>query len=99
VLLETPEADHREGLDLTPIEPTVTGMEVIQQLYTRAKPPAFVPADEIGSELTDTQIARPASPRPTVDVSTSAAVIQPAPTFAMPPAQTSALSQRLEHLA
>src|SRR5687768_17213619 len=51
VLIEAPEADQREGLDLTPLEPTVTKADLVQEFSTEVEPPAFAPADEIGVDV------------------------------------------------
>jgi hypothetical protein len=100
VLIEAPEADQREGLDLTPLEPTVARTELAQELHAEIEPPASVSvsADEIEIDVAAAPVAPPAEPPAAMEASANSA-IHPAPTFVMPPAQKSALSKLLARLA
>jgi hypothetical protein len=98
VLIEAREADHREGLDLTPIEPSVARMADPQPMPVAIEPPVSAAADEIGSDLADVPVPHPIQPPAAIDPLPSNA-IHPAPTFVMLPQEQSALSQRLARLA
>lgn len=100
VLIEAPDADRREGLDLTPLEPTVSKSEAVDQLEVDVEPPTSVAGDESGNELADAQpVVHPAEPSPVAMEAAESNAIEPAPTFVMPAEEKSALSQRLARLA
>jgi hypothetical protein len=100
VLIEAPDADHSEGLDLTPLEPTASNTEAVEQLEVDVEAPTSVVGDESGSDLADAQpVVHPAEPSPVAMDALANNAIEPAPTFIMPAAEKSALSQRLARLA
>jgi hypothetical protein len=98
VLITAPDADHREGPDLTPLEPTVAAAGLAERLQTQVQPPAPLSLDEVRGDLVVAQVAIPGEPAASTDVLTDDAS-HPAPTFVMPPAEKSALEQHLARMA
>lgn len=98
VLLEAPDVDHRDGVDLPPLDPAVPTTKIEEQLHADNGAPASLPADAIAIELADAEVAPPDElPAATDTIATNA--LPPTPTFVMPHAEKSALSQRLARLA
>lgn len=91
VLIEAPDADQREGPDLTPLEPTITTTELVQDIQAEVQPPAAPSPDEIQDDLIEAQVAVPSGP--TLDV------VHPASTYIMPPAEKAALERQLARMA
>ena len=97
VLIEAPEADHRDGLDLTPVEPTLaTTVESVQPMVEPEPPSAATEA--IDTEPADEQSSPPAA-APEAVVANMTAPVQPAETFLMSAEEKAALSERLARLA
>lgn len=96
VLLQAPEADHREGVDLPPMKP-VAAPEPREELprlelAKASPPPSDTPAVQAAHPLAEESQAQETQP-----VATSA--IEIPPTVAMSEAEKVALSQRLERIA
>jgi hypothetical protein len=97
VLIEARQAEHKEGIELTPPEFAVATAVPVEQPSLELEPPS--PATEaIGIELADEQSAPPeVLPEVTAAISTEAT--HPVATFLMPPEEKASLSQRLARLA
>lgn len=98
VLIEAPDADQRDGLDLPPLEPEIAPVPIEEPLQPQMAPPQSLPEAAIPAELAEQQVASVGEPPPaTGDIATNA--IRPAPTLVMGPAEQAALSDRLARLA
>jgi hypothetical protein len=98
VLIEAPDADDREGVELPPLEPALPTAELEEQLRAEKAPSAPLPADPTVTELAQADVA-PAEESPPETDATATNAIDPTPAFVMSPAEQSALSQRLARLA
>jgi hypothetical protein len=101
VLIEAPEAAPAEGIDLTPLEPTVAQATLVEEQLNLSEPPS--PAIEaiieaVAVELEDGQLAPPEAPtEATVAITVESPI--PAATFLMSAEEKASLSQRLARLA
>lgn len=98
VLIEASEADHRDGIDLTALEPVVPAPAPPQQLHLEPETPSLA-TEAISAELADEQLLAPPDVSPEVTVAITAEVTQPAATILMSREEKAALSQRLARLA
>jgi hypothetical protein len=97
VLLESPQADRREGAELPPIEPEIpnkTLEELFDAVLARVAPP---PADAIAPEPEAASQASESPPDGVEPITVSATQI--VSTVAMSQAEKNALSRRMERLA
>lgn len=98
VLLESRNTDHRNGIESPPVEPTVPPINLAEQLNAEnSKPPSLLLRD-LNSEPDDAIAAPPAELTAATDSVSTDAIDVPS-TFLMPPAEKSALEQRLARLA
>ena len=98
ILLEAPDADHRDGVDLPPLEPVIPTSEIEEQLRAENAPPAASSAAEIAVELEDVpedvEVAsndEPPSPPEAIEDNS----IELIPALVMPHAEQAELSKRL----
>lgn len=100
LLIEAPDADYREGLDLVPLEAAAASAANFEQLLAAAEPPAPGPAEAVAAEFVDEQPEHIPEPPPATEAAAVDAV-DPAPTaiFITPPAQRAQMSERLARLA
>ena len=98
VLLESRNADHRDGIESTPLEPNVPAINLAEALNAENREPPPLLLAKLHSEPTDAIVAPPAElTEATETVSTE--TIDLASTFVMPQAEKSALVKRLARLA
>ncbi|HEY0680928.1 MAG TPA: hypothetical protein VGD45_01215 [Steroidobacter sp.] len=97
VLIEAPDVDRSDGLDLAPLEPSFTTAELTEELGQDAEPPA--PISEESS--TDPVVAQSSPPEIPADSTTTASLpetTQTAATFAASQEELAALPERLARL-
>ena len=98
ILLEAPNADHRDGVDLPPLEPVIPTSEIDEQLRAENAPPAASSAAEIAAELEDlpedVEVASSDEPPAPPDAIEDNA-IELIPALVMPHAEQAELSKRL----
>lgn len=94
VLIEAPDADHRDGRNLAPLTPTAQAVELDEPLPERTEAPISALSAAITAEPTFPDMPTPGEPNdaPPSDVATVPAM------FTMPVAERAALSQRLARL-
>lgn len=98
VMFESRNADHRDGIESPPLEPTVPPIDLAEQLNAEHSEPPSLLLRDLDSEPDDAIVAPPAELTAAIDTISTAAIDAPS-TFLMPPAQKSALEQRLARLA
>ncbi len=96
LLLEAPNADEREGLDLPPLEATLPVLDV-EEPHARIETPASPPTATLTS-APDAVERMPRDETPAAETRV-AAVAPAATTFEIPEAERAALAERLEKLA
>ena len=100
VLIEAPDVDRTEGVDLVPLEPAIAmAMPTAEQPHFEPEPP--LPATEaISTKLADTDFTPPDAPaEATTAITAEAIAIEPAETFLTSPEEQASLTQRLARLA
>ncbi len=98
VMLESRIADHRDGIELTPLDRPLPATHVRKQPVAQTSQPTSVSLPDIDARpigVDDTPSVEVLAPN---DTSLTSA-IDPLSTFVMPQAQTSTLLQRIERLA
>lgn len=95
-LIEAPNADRREGIELPPVEPTLPTLDIEEPLHARIEPPAAPATDALELEPDVANVVLPHEPPSAVVAVPS--VVTPPP-IAMSPAERNALAQRLAKLA
>ncbi|HEX7113812.1 MAG TPA: hypothetical protein VF193_01665 [Steroidobacter sp.] len=103
VMIVAREADRRDGLDLTPLEPTIASQQDSEQWLEHVEPPPAEPLDDsenedIESEPAPDLFVHAIESLPTIDELTNDA-IHPPRTVPMSSAEREMLSERLTRLA
>lgn len=101
VLIESPRANRRDGIDAVPREPVVPAFSPPQQLQadaTREAPSPIRESQPEPAESDNAMVAAPTALAATADT-VPADVLDPSSTFVLPQAQKSALMQSLTRLA
>ena len=98
VMLESPIADHRDGVELTPLEPAVPALHVRKEPVAQTGQAESVSIPDIDARPIGVDDTPPVAVLAPNDTALTSA-IDPLSTLVMPQAQTSTLLQRIERLA
>lgn len=97
VLIEAPDVDRSDGLELAPLEPSFTTAQLAETLGQDAEPPAPI-SEELATDPVDAQPTPPEIPADSTTTASLPETTQTATTFAASREEQEALPERLARL-